>query len=91
MTRDPNNKAVLLEAGVSQDDIDLIDAYYDGENGHTHAWHVTAAYVLAGLEPPYTAAYTAGDQKIIQAHYAKYDPHGSRAANAKIDADLGDV
>src|ERR1044072_1339357 len=84
---DRENKNVLREAGISEDDIDMIDAYYE-DMGHTHAWHVTAAFVLAGIEPPFSAAYTSGHQKIIQAHYYKYDTHDSSAQNDEIDAEL---
>jgi hypothetical protein len=90
VSNDPHNKATLREHGVSEDDIDLIDLYYDGEGGHTHAYHVTAAFVLAGQAPPYNAAYTSAESRIIQAHYTKFDPHGSRAADAKLKIELGD-
>lgn len=75
---------------LSPEDREVVDLYYDDlslRNGH--AYHVVAAFVLAGIEPPHgNQGYTARQSEIIQAHYDKYDPHGSRAHAAKIKAEI---
>lgn len=58
---------------------------------HGHAYHVCAAFVMADLEPPRSGGFSGTQSALIQTHYDRYDPNGSRQQNAQIDADLGDV
>lgn len=75
-------------AALSEADRDLVDLY--APEYPQHAWSVVAAFVLADREPPHNMALTSKDSKIVQEHYAKYDPNGARAQNARIDSELGE-
>ena len=66
---------------LAPEDREVVDLYYDDpRTRHGHAYHVVAAFVLAGLEPPFTAAFDSRQSRLVQDHYDHYDPHGSRAA-----------
>lgn len=78
-----------MTATLTPDEVELVNLYAEGQS--RHAWHVVAAFVLAGVEPPYSAAYTAKQSQLIQAHYDKYDPNGSRRAAKQERDESGEV
>jgi hypothetical protein len=48
-----------------------------------HAYHVCAAFVMAGMEPPRSrTGFSAQESKIIQDHYDRYEPNGPRTGDA---------
>ena len=71
-------------------DTDELVQMYVAQTGH--AYHVCAAFVMLDREPPsgHGQGFSARESAIIQEHYDRYDPHGSRAHSAKIKAELGD-
>lgn len=54
------------------------------------AYHVCAAFVMADQEPPpeHQQGLSGAEADLVSAHYDLYDPHGSRAASAKLKAEL---
>lgn len=68
------NSALLARAKLDPDDAELVDVY--AAEYPQHAYHVVAAFVLAGLEPPHAPAYSGTQARLIQDHYTKYTPNG---------------
>ena len=68
---------------VDAEILELAEAY-SAENGQ--AVHVNAAFILADENPPprELPGFTAKQSQIIQAHYARFDPHDRAADDAKL-------
>jgi hypothetical protein len=66
-----------------EDTDELIRLYVESTK---RAYHVCAAFVMAGQEPPpeHVQGLKGSEVDIVAAHYRRYDPHGSVALENKL-------